>query len=123
MLHLGTTDGTALAQDGVTLALSDASGRLLWSSTVPPTALVRHGKRFAPSVTGRRALGGQLRALQLRLGKNTIRVAAQSAALDLTARGSQPLVPPLAVTVDVGDDGGTAIVPCRLGKRGGRCGG
>ena len=123
VLHLGTTDGTALAQDGVTLALSDASGRLLWSSTVPPTALVRHGKRFAPSMTGRRALGGQLRALQLRLGKNTIRVAAQSAALDLTARGSQPLVPPLAVTVDVGDDGGTAIVPCRLGKRGGRCGG
>jgi len=121
-LRLGRiTNGVAPARDGVTITLGDASGRVLWSSNVPASALARHGNRFEPALD-RQTLRRQLRTLRLRVGRGSVRVAAQSPALDLTEHGTRPPVAPLSLTVQIGDDSGTAIIPCRLGRRGGRCG-
>ena len=122
-LRLGRiTNGVAPARDGVTLTLGDASGRVLWSSDVPASALARHGNRFEPDLDRSQTLRRQLRTLRLRVGRGSVRVAAQSQVLDLTERGTRPPVTPLSLTVQIGDDSGTAITPCRLGRRGGRCG-
>src|SRR5207249_2045976 len=118
-LRLGRiTNGVAPARDGVTITLGDASGRVLWSSNVPASALARHGNRFEPALD-RQTLRRQLRTLRLRVGRGSVRVAAQSPALDLTEHGTRPPVAPLSLTVQIGDDSGTAIIPCRLGRRGG----
>src|SRR5206468_8720604 len=99
----GITDGVDPARDGVTMTLGDASGRVLWSSDVPASALARHGNRFEPEL-GRQTLRGQLRTLRLRVGRGSVRIAAQSPALDLTEHGTRPPVAPLSLTVQIGDD-------------------
>ncbi|TMA53260.1 MAG: hypothetical protein E6J75_15610 [Deltaproteobacteria bacterium] len=122
-LQLGRlTNGVVPTRDGVALTLADASGRVLWSSDVPASALKHHGNRFQPDLDHRPALRGQVRALRLRVGKASIRVAAQSPPLDLTDHGTRQPETPFSLTVQIGDDSGRAVIPCRLGRRGGRCG-
>src|SRR5205807_900460 len=83
------------------------------------SALKHHGNRFQPDLDHRPALRGQVRALRLRVGKASIRVAAQSPPLDLTDHGTRPPETPFSLTVQIGDDSGRAVIPCRLGRRGG----
>ena len=109
--------------DGVALTLGDSTGRVLWSSNVLANTLRRHGNHFETDVSGRRKPHGRLQGLRLRVDKSgSIRVAAQSQPLNLTERGKRRPVPPLSLTVQIGDDSGTAVIPCKLRRGGGRCG-
>jgi len=122
LLKLGRiTNGVDPVHDGVTLAVGDSTGRVLWSSNVPTNALKRHGNRFETEVSGHRGRRG-LHGLRLRVGKGgSIRVAAQSQTLNLTEHGKRRPVPPLSLTVQIGDDSGTVVIPCKLRRGGGRC--
>ena len=109
------------AREAVTLTLADAKGSL-WTVTVPAGQLKRHGKALA--VVPKRGSTLALAVKSVRVEqpqRDTVRALVQSAALDLTARGQRPLEAPFTVTLQVGDDSGSKIAPCDVGKHGVHC--
>jgi hypothetical protein len=120
-LKLGSlTNGVAPADEPVIISLSDGTGTL-WSATVGAGLLQPRGGGFVVVPRAGTPLRAFLRSLRLRVKKGSARVSAISAPLDLTFAGFRPLEPPFTVSLQVGDDSGTASVACTLGERGGRC--
>jgi hypothetical protein len=123
VMRLGRfNNGVDPAHELVVLTLVEGGGRTIWTSTVSSGSLRRAGKRFLPDVKGGHPLPRQLRGLRVSVQKDTVHIAATSPSLDLTNAGSLPVKSPVTLLVQVGDDGGAVIVPCRIGRRGGRCG-
>ena len=121
-LTLGrVSNGIHPAKEQAILSLSDTNG-VLWTATVPKKHLAQHGRTFTVVPSARTDLGRALRSLKLTLRRNgTVRVQALSARVDLLQGGQRTLAPPFTLSFAVGDDSGTVAVPCRLGRRGGRC--
>jgi hypothetical protein len=116
------SDGVRPAREPVTVSLSDTRG-VLWSATVPKGALQRRGRGFVAAPRGGTDLGRLLRGLRVQATRSgQVRASATSARVDLTNGGARVLRPPFTVTLEVGDDSGTVVVPCELGPEGGRCG-
>jgi hypothetical protein len=115
------SNGVRGGQEAVVVSVSDRSG-VLWSVTVPGKRLAKRGKAFTIRLSRSSDLGPVLRSLRMTVARNgTVRVAASTPALDLTHRGLRPLRPPLAVSLEVGDDAGRAALDCRQARRGMRC--
>jgi hypothetical protein len=122
-LELGRrSDGVLPGSEAVVVSLADTRGPL-WTATASAGRLKKEGKAFVLKLKRKDPLRKQLRALRLRVGKgNRVELAAESARLDLTASGFRTLRPPFTLSVQVGDDAGSAAVDCRIAKRGVRCG-
>ncbi|HLK11816.1 MAG TPA: choice-of-anchor tandem repeat NxxGxxAF-containing protein [Candidatus Binatia bacterium] len=121
VLHPGRlSDGLDPAHEAVKVTLGDTAGSL-WTATVPAGALVPRG----PLLVLPR--GGHVKGVRLArlrpLAGGALRARVVSARVDLTAKGVRRLVPPFNVTLEVGDDSATAIVPCRVRATGARCAG
>jgi hypothetical protein len=115
------SNGVHPAKEALIVSLSDTTGSV-WSATVPAKGLKGGGRTFSFTPKPKSDLGKKLRSVRVALAKNrTVRVSAVSAPVDLTQSGLRPLKPPFTMSVEVGDDGGRAVVPCTLGDRGARC--
>ena len=115
------SNGVRAGKEAVIVTVSDRSG-VLWTVTVPGKRLVKRGKAFMIRLARNSDLGPVLRSLRMSVARNgTVRVAASTPPLDLTHRGLRPIRPPLAVTLEVGDDAGRAPLDCRQARRGMRC--
>jgi hypothetical protein len=115
------SDGVKLGREPVVVSLADTRG-VLWSATVPKAAIRRRGRWFVAAPRGGGDLARALRGLRLQVTKSgQVRANATSARVDLTNDGRRVVTPPLTVTLEVGDDSGTVVVPCTLGPDGGEC--
>ncbi len=118
-----TADGFVPESDVVVLSVSDTVGTL-WTATIPEKSLIRRGKAFKPRKP--RKLRDIVKGLSIvppredRTSYYT--VTARSPALDLTFGGVRPIVPPLTLRVELGDDSASATVPCTAKGRRLRCG-
>jgi hypothetical protein len=120
VLHPGrTSDGLDPRNETVKITLGDSQGPL-WSATLPPRTLVARGSLLLVP-RGTHAKGVRLARLRL-LGGGAVRAHLASARVDLTG-GTRRLEPPFNVTLEVGDDSATAIVPCRVRGGAARCSG
>jgi hypothetical protein len=129
-LPRATVDKKAkLRRLAMTVAVGDMKGNL-WTVNIPSNDVRVRGRSFVVK-------GGTdtktLRSLRVRVAKDgTIRVAARSAPFDLNfgasaghnfdSTGAVVLEPPFNVRVDVGGDGGNALVNCTPKRRRFRCG-
>jgi hypothetical protein len=120
VLHPGrTSDGLDPRNETVKITLGDSQGPL-WSATLPPRTLVARGSLLLVP-RGTHVKGVRLARLRL-LGGGAVRAHLASAQVDLTG-GTRRLEPPFNVTLEVGDDSATAIVPCRVRGGAARCSG
>jgi hypothetical protein len=114
-----TSDGIDPLHETVQVTLGDSQGKL-WSATLPPRTLVARGPVLLLP-RGTHAKGVRLARLRLLEGGG-IRAHVVSTRVDLTG-GTRRLLPPFNVTLEVGDDSATAIVPCRVRGAAARCAG
>jgi hypothetical protein len=115
------SDGVKPGREPVVVSLADTGG-VLWSATVPKAAVKRRGKWFVAAPRGGSDLARLLRGLRLQARNGQVRANAKSARVDLTNGGKRTIRPPFTVTLEVGDDSGSIVVPCTLGPDGGECG-
>lgn len=104
-------NGIGPQAETVTLTVGDAT-RTLWAAVVPKEALRRRGTLFAVRRDDdRRRIGlKSLIVRMLRDGRAVVR--ARPTARDFTVGGAAPLVPPLVLRLEIGDDSATAVLPC-----------
>ncbi len=112
----------------VTVAVADTQGTL-WSGTVAATDTRLRGR----TLTKKRRAASRIGALRVRFTRTGMRIKARSIKVNLADGGSPSrtfdevgapiLAPDFSVRVDVGEDGGSAIVPCAPKGRNFRCGG
>ncbi len=120
VLHPGrTSDGLDPRNETVKITLGDSQGPL-WSATLPPRTLAARGSLLLVP-RGTHVKGVRLARLRL-LDGGAARAHLVSARVDLTG-GTRRLEPPFNVTLEVGDDSATAIVPCRVRGGAARCSG
>ena len=106
------TNGLVPNFDRVAVQIADANGTF-WQAGIRAGRLEqRKGTRFGP--VSRRALRPQLAAFGLTLTSSGASATLRSRPADFTAGGTRSLVPPFAVTFEVGDDGATASVECTV---------
>ena len=115
------SNGVRGGKEAVVISVSDQSG-VVWTVTVPGKRLTQRRKAFTIRLRRNSDLGPVLRSLRMTVARNgSVRVTAATPPLDLTHRGLRPLRPPLAVSLEVGDDAGRAALDCRQARRGMRC--
>jgi hypothetical protein len=115
--RLASADPTV---DPIEITVSDANRQRL-QTTIKAGTLAKKRGRF--TIARGKSLPKELRAFQLVVGrKNTYQLRLRTRPLDLTAGGTEPIVGPLTVTVEMGNDNGLAIVRCDLQPKISRCG-
>jgi len=120
-MRLGLTlghisDGVDTATEPVHIGVSDESG-VLWSITVNADRFKKRGKALVASTRSKKhPAPGSVRIEPTKAGVPTVSVAL--AAADL---GTRTLDYPVSVTLQIGDDSATRVLPCRPGRHGIHC--
>jgi len=112
----------------VTIAVADTKGTL-WTGTLPSTDVELRGR----GLRKKRSASSQIGALKVQFTRiGAVRVVVRSRPFDLSfsaqglnrrfdETGSVVLEPPFSVRIDVGEDSGSAVIPCAAKGRRFRC--
>ncbi len=108
----------AARQRAVTITVADTLGSL-WTATLPSIDTRLHGR----TLTKKRGASSLMQKLRIQIAKSgAMRIAVASKPFDLSfsaqglrrfdQNGAAILAPPFSVRADVGDDGGSIVIPC-----------